>query len=210
MIPGQGSPPTSRQSHHLGNGSVEPDGKMFISLLCERHKHQPAKTLTAKDTVVGIDRGVAVAIAISGGELIKRENWTPKEKERLRRLEKAREHKDAARKSENARARAKGEPAKRKSRNQRRMESAIAALYGRARWRRNDFVEQASTDLARNHRLVVFEHLHLPAMTRSARGTVENPGKRVAQKAGLNRAILDKALGTDSSGAESDPDIAAG
>ncbi len=32
-------------------------------------------------------------------------------------------------------------------------------------------------------------------MTRSARGTSEQPGKKVAQKAGLNRAILDKVWG---------------
>ena len=33
-------------------------------------------------------------------------------------------------------------------------------------------------------------------MTSSASGTIENPGKNVAQKAGLNRAVLDVAFGT--------------
>ena len=33
-------------------------------------------------------------------------------------------------------------------------------------------------------------------MTASASGTIENPGKNVAQKAGLNRAMLDVAFGT--------------
>ncbi len=174
---------------------IEPDGKLFISLLCERHKRQPTKPLAEEGTTVGIDRGIAVAIATSDGELINRENWTPKEKERLRRLEKARERKKAARKSENTRARAKGAPTKYKSGKQKDTELAIAALYGRARRRRNDFVEQESYGLAKNHRLSIFEDLHLPAMTRSAKGTVDNPGKRVAQKAGLNRGLLDKALG---------------
>ncbi len=59
----------------------------------------------------------------------------------------------------------------------------------------NDFVEQSSDSLAKNHRLVVFEDLHLPAMTRSAKGTVASPGKRVRQKSGLNRVVLDKSLG---------------
>lgn len=172
---------------------IEPDGKMFISLLCQRHKRQPAKPLAAADAIVGIDRGVAVAIATSDGELINRENWTPKEKERLRRLEQARERKKVARKSEHTRA--KGEPTKYKSGKQKDTELAIAALYGRARRRRNDFVEKESYGLAKNHRLSVFEDLHLPAMTSSAKGTVDNPGKRVSQKAGLNRVLLDKALG---------------
>jgi putative transposase len=36
----------------------------------------------------------------------------------------------------------------------------------------------------------VFEDLKIANMTRSARGTLEEPGSRVAQKAGLNREIL--------------------
>ena len=175
--------------------TLEPDGKMFISVLCEQHKRQPTKPLAAENTTVGIDRGVAVAIATSDGELINRENWTPKEKERLRRLEQARERKKAARKSEHTKAKEKGTLSKRKSAKLEKTELAIAVLYGRARRRRKDFVEQESCDLAKNHRLSVFEDLRLSAMTHSARGTVENPGKRVAQKAGLNRSMLDKGLG---------------
>ncbi|EQD81040.1 DNA (cytosine-5-)-methyltransferase [mine drainage metagenome] len=172
---------------------IEPDGKMFISVLCERHKRQPTKPLVTENTTVGIDRGIAVAIATSDGELINRENWTPKEKERLRRLEQARERKKAARKSEYTKE--KGALSERKSKKQEKTELQIAVLYGRARRRRKDFVEQESCDLAKNHRLSVFEDLHLSAMTRSAKGTVNNPGKRVAQKAGLNRSMLDKGLG---------------
>jgi transposase len=41
----------------------------------------------------------------------------------------------------------------------------------------------------------VFEGLHIPAMTASAGGTKENPGKNLRQKAGLNRSILDKGWG---------------
>src|SRR3954447_22153050 len=34
------------------------------------------------------------------------------------------------------------------------------------------------------------EDLNVPGMTRSARGTLENPGRNVRAKAGLNRGIL--------------------
>ena len=37
---------------------------------------------------------------------------------------------------------------------------------------------------------VVLEDLNIKAMTRSAMGTVETPGRNVRQKAGLNRGIL--------------------
>ena len=166
----------------------EPDGKTFISVLCERHKRQPTKPLDKENTIVGVDRGVAVTVATSDGKLINRENWTPKERERLVRLERTRERKNRAR------VRMKGEISH-KSKRQVKTELAIAALHARARRRRNDFVEQVSYDLAKNHATVVFEDLHLAAMTRSAKGTIENPGKNVKQKAGLNRVMLDKSLG---------------
>lgn len=39
------------------------------------------------------------------------------------------------------------------------------------------------------------EDLYVQGMTASARGTSEQPGKRVRQKAGLNRAVLDVGFG---------------
>lgn len=42
---------------------------------------------------------------------------------------------------------------------------------------------------------VAVEDLNVAGMTRSARGTTERPGRRVRQKAGLNRAILDTSPG---------------
>ncbi|MBA2576591.1 MAG: transposase, partial [Euzebyaceae bacterium] len=43
--------------------------------------------------------------------------------------------------------------------------------------------------------VVALENLDLKNMTRSAKGTVEDPGSNVAAKAGLNRALQDAALG---------------
>ena len=166
----------------------EPDGKTFISILCEHRKRQPTKPFDKENTILGVDRGVAVAVATSDGDLINRENWTPKERERLVRLERTRERK------KRVRAQVKGETSH-KSKKQVKTELGIAVLHARARRRRNDFVEKVSYDLSKNHATVVFEDLHLPAMTRSAKGTIDNPGKRVRQKSGLNRVMLDKALG---------------
>ena len=47
-----------------------------------------------------------------------------------------------------------------------------------------------STDLAHRFELIRIEDLDVRAMTRSARGTVAQPGRNVRQKAGLHRAIL--------------------
>jgi len=53
-----------------------------------------------------------------------------------------------------------------------------------------------STEVAKNHGVVVLERLEVGNMVRSARGTVEEPGKRVRAKSGLNRAILDQGWST--------------
>lgn len=46
-----------------------------------------------------------------------------------------------------------------------------------------------------SHEHVVLEDLAIKAMTATGRGSVDQPGLRVQQKAGLNRAILDAAFG---------------
>ena len=47
-----------------------------------------------------------------------------------------------------------------------------------------------TTEIVRNHHLIAIEDTAIRNMTRSAKGTVESPGKNVAQKRGLNRSIL--------------------
>ncbi|MFF5147768.1 hypothetical protein ACFY6U_50065 [Streptomyces sp. NPDC013157] len=49
--------------------------------------------------------------------------------------------------------------------------------------------------LARSYGVIRFEKLNIKNMTRSAKGTVEQPGTKVRQKAGLNRGILAQGWG---------------
>ncbi|MGW5649229.1 RNA-guided endonuclease InsQ/TnpB family protein [Saccharopolyspora sp. NPDC003752] len=68
----------------------------------------------------------------------------------------------------------------------------IAALKARQARRRADWNHKLTTDLAHNHGLIAVEDLNVRNMIRSARGTVEQPGRNVRQKAGLNRTIVDQ------------------
>jgi putative transposase len=77
------------------------------------------------------------------------------------------------------------------SRRLRRTIAQIAALRARQTRRRLDFTHKLTTDLAKSHGWVGIEDLRVKNMTKSARGTVEQPGRNVRQKAGRNRAILD-------------------
>jgi len=122
--------------------------------------------------VVGIDRGVVVSAALSTGELLRCPGLTARERKRLRRLQRR-----LAR-------------AARGSNRRGRVRHAIARLRARESDRRKDWLEKASTDLARRFDVIRVENLQIGNMTRSARGTRENPGRNVRQKAGLNRGIL--------------------
>ena len=52
------------------------------------------------------------------------------------------------------------------------------------------YQHRLSHQLVRDHQIVCIEDTKTRNMTRSARGTTEQPGKNVRQKAGLNRSIL--------------------
>ena len=128
-------------------------------------------------SVVGIDRGVAVSAALSTGELLHAPSLTPGEQMRLRRQQRRL-----------ARAKA-------GSRRRARTKLAIAKLKAREADRRRDWVEKTTTDLARRFETIRVENLDVRAMTRSARGTLDQPGNHVAQKRGLNRAIARQGWG---------------
>src|SRR5690554_5458430 len=57
---------------------------------------------------------------------------------------------------------------------------------------RRDYLHKASATISQNHALVVLEDLQVGNMSRSARGSVEQPGRHIRQKSGLNRSILDQ------------------
>ncbi len=121
---------------------------------------------------VDVDRGVAVSAALSTGDLLSVPGLTARERKRMRRME----HKLAR--------------ARRGSNRRGRVRLALARLRARETDRRKDWAEKASTGIARRFDLIRVEDLRIHNMTRSARGTLDNPGRNVRAKAGLNRGIL--------------------
>ena len=73
----------------------------------------------------------------------------------------------------------------------------LAKLHQKKRRIRDDFQHKLSSALVKNHDQEVFvcEELNIKGMTKSAKGTADNPGKNVKQKSGLNRSILNMAWG---------------
>ena len=72
----------------------------------------------------------------------------------------------------------------------------LARFKARQARRRRDAREKLTTHLAESHGVIAMEGMDLKNMTASAKGTAVAPGRNVAQKAGLNRSMLDLGLGT--------------
>ncbi len=121
--------------------------------------------------VAGVDRGVTVTAALSTGELLTVPGLSGRER---RRLVKFQRKLAKATRGSSRRGKAKLE---------------IAKLKARETDRRKDWAEKTSTALARRFDVIRVEDLKVERMTRSAKGTVEKPGRNVARKAGLNREI---------------------
>src|ERR1035438_1771045 len=85
--------------------------------------------------------------------------------------------------------------ARRGSNRRGRVKHAIAWLRARETDRRKDWAEKVSTGIARRFDVIRVEDLKIATMTRSAKGTRENPGRTVRAKAGLNRGILGSGWG---------------
>lgn len=126
---------------------------------------------------VGIDRGVKQFAVLSEGTIIKVGNPL---KSRLGRL--ARLQRKLARKVKF-------------SNNWKKQKGKIGKLHGRVADARRDFLHKTTTAISKNHAIVVMEDLLIGNMVRSGRGTIENPGRNVKAKSGLNRAILDQGWG---------------
>lgn len=127
--------------------------------------------------VVGIDRGVTVSAALSTGEKLTAPGMSDREERRLVQLQ---------------RKLAKARPG---SNRRGGVKKAIAKIRAREVDRRKDWVEKLSTGVARRFDVIKVEALPVERMTRSARGTMDKPGKNVRQKAGLNRKIRKAAWG---------------
>ncbi|SHY08418.1 IS891/IS1136/IS1341 family transposase [Mycobacteroides abscessus subsp. abscessus] len=144
-----------------------------LSVLIDDGRQQPQVHETP-ESAVGIDRGVATAIATSAGELIDRTFSTDGERQRVAALQRRLSR------------------CKRQSANRNKIRAELAAVRERERYRRQDFCAQSAHLFTGANAVVVIEDLKTRNMTRSAKGTLHKPGRNVKAKSGLNRAILGK------------------
>lgn len=120
---------------------------------------------------VGIDRGIVNNVALSTGEMFSMPDS----------VDLIEQHKSWQRVASRRKAR---------SRRQARAKRHAARVAAKAARRRLHWQHVVTTHIARRFSTVVLEDLRIRNMSASARGSVEEPGTNVRQKAGLNRSIL--------------------
>lgn len=163
----EGTPKNVTVSFHAGH--------WFVSIQTEREVEIPAHPHA--DSAVGIDMGVARTATLSDGTIVQPTNALKrfaaklaKAQRRLKRMVKF-------------------------SKNWRKQQAKVARIYAKIANVRKDALHKATTAIAKNHGIVIVEALRVQNMTKSAKGTVESPGRNVAAKSGLNKAILDQGWG---------------
>ena len=72
----------------------------------------------------------------------------------------------------------------------------VARLHLKVKRARKDHHHKLSSKLVDEYGVLVLEDLKLKNMTRSAKGTIDTPGRNVKAKSGLNRSILDAGMGS--------------
>jgi putative transposase len=154
----------------------------FVSFLVEDGITAPTAH-ASPGSAVGVDRGMAVAVATSAGELLDQVFTTSAEQRRALRMQ---------RKLSRS---AKG------SANRTKTRAALGKLRARERHRRQDFCAKTAHKLAHENAVVVLEKLPVRNMTRRAK-PVADPAKRGhylpngrSAKSALSRAILSKGWG---------------
>ena len=145
-------------------------GRFYVSIQTECEveipKHQGGE--------IGIDMGIVRFATLSNGEYFEPLNAFKTYKGKLAKLQRQLKNKIKF------------------SKNWQKLQAKIAKLHHKISNCRKDFLHKISTTISKNHAMIYVEDLQVSNMSKSAKGTVEAPGTNVAQKSGLNRAILDQ------------------
>ena len=78
------------------------------------------------------------------------------------------------------------------SSNWKKQQNRIRKIHIKIADIRHDFLHKLTTNISKSHAIIVVEDLKIKNMSKSAKGTIDEPGKNVRAKSGLNKSILDQ------------------
>ncbi|ECK8872577.1 transposase [Salmonella enterica] len=146
-------------------------GKWYISIQTESEVSDPVHPSVS---MVGLDAGVAKLATLSDGTVFEPVNSFQKNQKKLAGLQRQLSRRVKF------------------SNNWQKQKRKIQRLHSRIANIRRDYLHKVTTTISKNHAMIVIEDLKVSNMSKSAAGTVSQPGRNVRAKSGLNRSILDQ------------------
>ncbi len=146
-------------------------GKWYVSIQTEYEVPEPVHKAAS---MVGLDAGVTKLATLSDGTVYQPVNSFKASQRKLAMLQRQLSRK--------VKFSASWQKQKKKIQ---RLHSHIANI-------RRDYLHKVTSEISKNHAMIVIEDLKVSNMSKSAKGTAERPGRNVRAKSGLNRSILDQ------------------
>ena len=149
-------------------------GHWYVSIQTERKVAEPSHPATS---AVGIDMGIVRFATLWDGQ--KEAVIEPLSSYKRHEVRLAKAQRQMSRKAKF-------------SSNWKRAKARVQRIQSQIANARNDFLHKASHVISKNHAMIVVEDLQVKNMSRSASGSLEEPGRNVRAKSGLNKSILDQ------------------
>ena len=150
-------------------------GHWYVSFGTEREL--PENPTHPSKSAIGIDLGITKLITTSDGETIQPKNSFKANQVKLAKLQRGLAKKVKF------------------SENWKKQNHKIQKLHHHIANIRHDHLHKITTSISKNHAMIACEDLKVANMSKSASGTMDNKGRHVKAKSGLNKSILDQGWG---------------
>ena len=146
-------------------------GKWYVSIQTE---YEVADPVHNAGSMVGLDAGIAKLATLSDGTVYQPVNSFKASQRKLAILQRQLSRKVKF------------------SSNWQKQKRKIQRLHAHIANIRRDYLHKVTSEISKNHAMIVIEDLKVSNMSKSAKGTAEQSGRNVRAKSGLNRSILDQ------------------
>lgn len=146
-------------------------GKWYVSIQTE---YEVVAPFHRAESMVGLDAGVTKLATLSDGTVYQPVNSFKASQRKLAMLQRQLSRKEKF------------------SSNWQKQKRKIQRLHSHIANIRRDYLHKVTSEISKNHAMIVIEDLKVSNMSKSAKGTAEQHGRNVRAKSGLNRAILDQ------------------
>ena len=150
---------------------IQSCGKWYVSIQTE---YEVPEQVHKAASMVGLDAGVTKLATLSDGTVYQPVNSFKANQRKLAMLQRQLSRK--------VKFSASWQKQKKKIQ---RLHSHIANI-------RRDYLHKVTSEISKNHAMIVSEDLKVCNISKSAKGTAERPGRNIRAKSGLNRSILDQ------------------